>query len=361
MKNWQDTDRIFKELDKRMSCGGNAAICTIVNIKGSAYRRPGAKLLVSEEARMIGSVSGGCLESNLQEVGQGVLKTGQSKLVHYDTSGTEDMLWGFGLGCNGAIDILVNPVTREQAELVDAVRQRLAGDAPFGLVTALAENSPGATFIVDGKGISSTAPEWKTIETALVPKFLELLSGDRSTLLEVDGVRLFLDVLTPPPHLVVFGAGDDSLPLEHYASEAGFRVTLVDHRPAFLSEERFPGAFRLVQARPEDGLARIPSTEKTYAVVKTHALIHDKEWIRRLLNETPIPYIGLMGPRTRREEILQEIKPEGSARIFGPVGLDLGAEGPEQVALSIVAEILAVHSGRKPFHLRDRQQAIHAP
>ena len=358
MKNWQDTNRIFRELEKSLSRGGSAAICTIVNIKGSAYRRPGAKLLVSEEARMIGNVSGGCLESNLREVGQGVLKTGQSRLVHYDTSGTEDMLWGFGLGCNGEIDILVNPLTTQQVGLVDSVRQRLAGDEPFGLVTALDDAS---CFIVDAKGISSKAPEWKKRENGMVQRFQELLTDDRSTLQEFDGVRVFIDVLTPPPHLVVFGAGDDSMPLERYASEAGFRVTLVDHRPAFLSEERFPGAFRLVQARPDDGLGRIPATEKTYAVVKTHALVHDREWMRRLLNETPVPYIGLMGPRTRREQILQEIMPDGSLRIFGPVGLDVGAEGPEQVALSIVSEILAIHAGRDPGHLRDRQRPIHAP
>lgn len=357
MKNWQDTDRIFKELERRIGQGKNAAVCTIVKIKGSAYRRPGAKLLVSEDARMIGNVSGGCLESNLHEVGMSALQTGQSKLVHYDTSGTEDMLWGFGLGCNGEIDILVNPVTTGQAGYVDAVRQRLAEDTPFGLVTML-DNS--RCFVVDAKGAPSGAPEWKKLESGLVQQFQRLLVDDRSELLEVDGVRLFLDVLTPPPHLVVFGAGDDSMPLERYATEAGFRVTLVDHRSAFLSDERFPGAFRLVQARPEEGLGRIPTTEKTYAVVKTHALVHDKEWIARLLNETPIPYIGLMGPRTRREEILSGVKADRSTRIYGPVGLDLGAEGPEQVALSIVSEILAVHSGRKPNHLRDRTQAIHA-
>jgi len=157
----------------------------------------------------------------------------------------------------------------------------------------------------------------------------------------------------------VAGAGDDARPLVAYAADAGFRVTVLDHRPALLAPEWFPQAARLVPARPEDPGIALPPAARSLAVVKAHSLAIDREWARRLL-AAGVPYVGMLGPRARTESILREIGMPEDERVYGPVGLDLGADGPRQVALAIVAELLAFIAGRSPRHLAQRREAIHA-
>jgi xanthine/CO dehydrogenase XdhC/CoxF family maturation factor len=170
---------------------------------------------------------------------------------------------------------------------------------------------------------------------------------------------VFADVLKAPPKLVVCGAGDDAIPLVTYATDAGFAVTVVDHRAAYLTAERFPGARKLVQARPDAGVGALDVDARTLVVVKMHAFEQDRDWLRMFLL-TPAPYIGLLGPRARAEKLLDLAGSPSAHRVFGPVGLDVGAEGPEQIAISIVAELLAVHARQQPGHLRERGAAIHA-
>ncbi len=157
----------------------------------------------------------------------------------------------------------------------------------------------------------------------------------------------------------MIGANDDAIPICAYASDIGFRVAVVDHRPALLAAERFPGAAARLALRPEEDAGALALGPRTYAVVKTHSFAQDRDWTRRLL-DGGVPYVGLLGPRARTQEILRQIGAEAADRVYGPVGLDLGAEGPEQVALSIVAELLAAHTSREPAHLREKESAIHA-
>lgn len=178
-------------------------------------------------------------------------------------------------------------------------------------------------------------------------------------LLRIGAQRVFFDVCLPPPWLLVVGAGDDAIPLVRIASLVGFRTLVLDHRPAYLSVDRFPDATRLVNAKGSDVPATLPIGDRSFAVVMNHSLVHDREWVRRLL-ETDLRYVGLLGPRDRAEEILKQVDAKNADRVYGPVGLDLGADGPEQVAVSVVSELLAVHAGREPGHLRDCEQAIHA-
>jgi xanthine/CO dehydrogenase XdhC/CoxF family maturation factor len=187
----------------------------------------------------------------------------------------------------------------------------------------------------------------------------ELLARRDSKLETFGDAEVFVEVLVPPPHLVILGAGDDAIPLCAFASEAGFRVTVGDHRSAYLTRDRFPAAARLIVGRPDEGRGAMPLTPRTYAVVKTHSFAHDRDWARILL-AAGIPYVGMLGPRARTLEILRQIGLEEDGRVHGPVGLDLGAEGPEQIAISILAEILSVHSFREPWPLRQKEGAIHA-
>jgi xanthine dehydrogenase accessory factor len=334
VKHWKETADVLSRVVRLADAGRRAAIATVVRIEGSAYRRPGAKFLVEEDGHTSGSISGGCLEGDVREVALEVLRSGASRLLRYETSADDSSVFGLGLGCSGSVEIFVQSASSGEAlEAAREVLDRLSGDRPFSISTTIRGDEAGRVSVLEPGG------EGK---------------ADRREKAEV-----FVESLQPPPHLLVFGAGDDAIPLCAYAADAGFRVTLVDHRPASLSRERFPAAFGLAARRPEETLAGLPAGPRAFAVVKTHSFAHDREWMRQLLSGG-VPYVGLLGPRARGAKILSEIGAAAGGRVFSPVGLDLGAEGPEQVALSIVAELLAVHSSRQPWSLREKEGAIHA-
>ena len=371
MNHWKETAEILSRLAELTAqgdaAGRRAALATVVDIVGSAYRRPGAKFLVEDSGGTLGSVSGGCLEADVREVAHGVVESGKPSLRHYN-AGDEDPVFGLGLGCNGLVDIFVQPATAGPlAECAAGLRERFAGDAPFALATVLAGDDAGATAAIDLREPTTLRPEGR-LDGAMAEIARSLrgpLAAGRSGVHEAAGRKVFLEVLAPPPHLVICGAGDDARPLVAYAADAGFRVSLFDHRPALLASEWFPQAARREVARPEDQEIVLPPARRSLAVVKTHSLAHDREWVRRLL-AAGLPYVGVLGPRARTESILREVlagrRLEGDERerVFGPVGLDLGADGPRQVAISIVAELLAFTAKREPRHLSERREAIHA-
>lgn len=358
MNHWKETAEVLSRLAELTAAGRRAALATVVHIVGSAYRRPGAKFLIEEMGDTLGSVSGGCLEADVREVAKVVLETGRPSLRHYSTGADEDVVWGLGLGCNGLVDVFIQSATEGPlADLAGWIWELLKGDSPFVIAT-----------VVDGEGLGSAlavGPEAAQgslgsadLDALVVEKARSLAPAGRSGAHPVGDRQVFFEVLPPPPHLIVCGAGDDARPLVAYAADAGFRVTLVDHRQGLMNPAWFPQAARLVLARPEEP-ADLPPAERSLAVVKTHSLTHDREWARRLLT-AELPYVGLLGPRARTESILKEIGMPGDGRVYGPVGLDLGADGPRQVALAIVAELLAFTAGREPKHLSERKEAIHA-
>ena len=360
MKHWQETSRIVGRIAELAAAGRRAAMATVVRIEGSAYRRPGAKLLVEEGGATRGGVSGGCLEADVREVALVVMRDGVPRLRHYETGDDDSTVWGLGLGCNGAVDIFVQPVTTEGA--VDAARRLralLAGDARFAVSTVV--RGPAAVLgrmLVTPPPPAAGSTGAPDLDREMARRAETLLAAGESKCHDVESAGAFTEVHVPPPRLVICGAGDDAMPLSICASQVGFRVTVVDHRPAHLSPERFPDA-ELAGRRPEDGLGGLPLGPRAYPVVMTHSFAHDREWVRRLL-ATDVPYVGLLGPRARRDEILHQIGATAAGRLFAPVGLCLGADGPEQVAVSIVAELLAVHTSSAPRHLREREGVIHA-
>jgi xanthine/CO dehydrogenase XdhC/CoxF family maturation factor len=305
-------------------------------------------------------VSGGCLEADVREIALQVIRTGAPRLRHYDTGSGEDTVWGLGLGCEGAVDILVQPVDEAFRELVvPRARELMRAAMPFALATGIRGPRTGRTALWARGSLAASSGDAE-LDAGLerdVPRLVERGAGE---IVEHGRHSLFVEVLTPPPHLVIFGAGDDAIPLVRLAMEVGFDVTVVDHRPGHLTGARFPPPARLALRRAEDGLEGLELGRHHHAVVQTHSLAHDRDWIRGLLR-SPVGYVGLLGPRSRGEELLDELGAHPGDRLYAPVGLDVGADGPEQVAVSIVAELLAVQSGRSPRHLRDRGGAIHAP
>jgi xanthine dehydrogenase accessory factor len=334
VKHWHETAAILDRLAK-LAEGERAAIATVVRISRSAYRRPGAKYLVERDGRATGGVSGGCLEADVRENALQLLDGGSPRLLHYETGSSEETVWGLGLGCEGAVDVFVQ---RAETELFARARDFLSQGSPFGLAEP---------FVIE---TAIKGPHLGRVEIANRP------ARGESRVEERGPDTLFVDVLEPPPSLLVFGAGDDSRPLASLAHEVGFQVTVVDHRSGFLTEERFPRPARLVLRRADEGVPKL--TRHHFAVVETHSLQHDRDWMRALVDQ-PLAYLGLLGPRARKKQLFHELGVREHERVYAPVGLDLGAEGPEQVAISILAEMLAVRAGREPLHLRAKRGGIH--
>lgn len=338
MKQWRETAEIVDRAIALASAGRRAALATVVRIEGSSYRRPGAKFLIEDDGETLGGVSGGCLEADVRDVGLRVIQTGVPKLLHYDTGADDRTVWGLGLGCNGEVDIFVQAATEPRTlEVLRQLRTRLDGASGFAIITT-----------IDGEG-----EQGRMMLADLAPRDI------RSRVESRGSERVFTEVLTPPPGLIVCGAGDDSRPLVAYASEAGFAVTVVDHREAFLAPSRFPSAKRRLCLRAEAAIEPMAVGPRTLAVIKTHSFVHDRDWLKVFLG-TPASYIGLLGPRTRADELLALLDVTSDGRVFAPVGLNLGADGPEQIAISIVAELLAVLARQQPGHLREKGLAIHA-
>jgi xanthine/CO dehydrogenase XdhC/CoxF family maturation factor len=344
MKHWRETRDVLDRLAALRQAGRRAALCTVIRVRGSVYRREGAKLLVADDGSTTGNVSGGCLEQDVREVALQVIQSGQAEVRSYCSS-DEITSWDLGLGCDGEVEVLIEPAPEPRRRERALLDERI----PFAVVRVL-PNGPRALVTPD-----STEG---TLDAEAVVRARDLLLTGRSAVEEMDGCSIFVESLIPPPQLVLFGAGEDARPLAQLAADAGFRVVVTDKRPAYLMSERFPAAAELVGS----GLA-LDETE--YAVVMTHNFAHDQEFVRLLLR-SPVPYIGMLGPRQRTERILGNLSREGAfdesqrERIYGPVGLDIGTDGAEQVALSVIAELLAVHSGRRARSMRERAAPIHA-
>jgi xanthine dehydrogenase accessory factor len=361
MKHWHETRAVLDFLALLPGEGRRAALATVVRVRGSAYRHEGAKLAVAEDGATAGNVSGGCLEQDVREVAVRVIRTGRAELRSYCSSADEIAAWDLGVGCEGQVDVFVEPATARPRE-----RQRLDGREPFAACCVLpgeeSGKGEGRRLIVTSSGTEGDLGS-KDLNDRAMSKARGLLGTDESGIHELAGRAVFIDVFEPPPQLVILGAGDDAQPLARFAADVGFRVVVVDRRPGYLTRERFPAAAALL-ASAGDGLAAVlPLDAACYAVVMTHHFADDLAYARALL-PTPTSYIGMLGPRQRTERILRTLAAEtqlDEGRVYGPVGLDIGTDGAEQVALAVLAEILAVRSGRRARSLRERGLPIHAP
>jgi xanthine/CO dehydrogenase XdhC/CoxF family maturation factor len=360
VKHWQELGQILDRVLLLAREGRPAALAIVTRIRGSAYRRPGAKLLVEDDGSLLGGVSGGCLEEDVRQVGLEVIRSGVSRVRHYETGGDDTRVWGLGLGCDGQVDVAVQPVTVAAVQATwGRVRGLLDQDFPFALSTVVEDGAAAQALAVGESGRLAGGLEDAGAEAEAEAAAAASLRTRRSSLHPAGSRTVFTEVLVPPPNLLVCGAGDDARPLAAFAAAVGFRVFVADHREAYLTAARFPAARRLLPLRPDQESGELPASGRTLAVVMTHSLKRDTEWVRRLV-ATDVPYVGVLGPRPRTEKMASGLGARERARLFGPVGLDLGADGPEQVALSILAELLAVSSGHEPRHLRERAVAVHA-
>ncbi len=361
MKQWLETREVLDFLTAARTAGKRAALATVVRVRGSAYRHEGAKLVVAEDGSTAGNVSGGCLEQDVREVALQVIRAGEPQRRSYCSSADEIAAWDLGVGCEGQVDVyveLAEPRPQERTLLNERRAFVCCGAMPGkgerpGKGKRLIVTSDGAEGDLGSNDLNARATE----------QARELLGTGESGIHEIAGRSVFFDVLVPPPQLVVLGAGDDARPLVRFAADVGFRVVVVDRRPAFLTVDRFPAAAALIQSAGDELGAALPLDAECYAVVMNHNFADDQAYVRALL-KTPVAYVGMLGPRQRTERILRNLAAEGpmdEGLVYGPVGLDIGTDGAEQVALAVIAEILAVRSGRRARSLRERQLPIHAP
>ncbi len=331
---------IVRHLTSAGACA-QSVLATLVTVEGSSYRRPGARLLVSDDGIRIGSVSGGCLEEDILERARKVAANGVPQLAVYDTTTENDLIWGVGLGCHGVVQVLIERLPLRPA-WADAVCRSLKEGQPTELAVVWRSGGSVAlgTYLINDKLITDN----------------DASDEDR---------KIYLETVSPPQQLAIFGAGDDARPLARLAKDIGWSVTVADPRLAFATLKRFPGADSLVCAPPDELVAQVAPGASALAVVMTHRYVHDLPILRSLLTR-PLAFLGLLGPKKRADKILDDlaaggfdVTPAMRARLHAPVGLDIGGDTPDEVALSIVAEIQCVLAGRDGRPLRERPRPIH--
>jgi len=357
MRELRDILAAFRSL----APGDVAVLASVVHAAGSTYRRIGARMLVLPDDRLVGLLSGGCLEGDLLLRAGEVRAQGSPRLVHYDASADDDIVWGLGLGCAGVVDVLLEPVSRERSGPLAWLAAWRDVRAIGVLATSLADAELGRRFALHPDGRFEGDPS-EAVRAAL----LQARNSGRSRRLASRAGALCVEVARPPRRLVIFGAGPDAVPVSCLGVELGWDVELVDHRPVYARAERFPGA-RVHFAPTEEAVARVLVDAETYVLVMTHHYVIDRALLSALL-PSPAPYVGLLGPKRRAEDLLDDLEadgvqftPEERARLHGPAGLDIGGEGPEAIALSLLAQVMAVAERRSGGSLRDRKGPIHEP
>lgn len=361
---------LYRELRSRLAKDEPAVLATIVDVEGSAYRRPGAKMLISPGTDSLGAVTAGCLEDTVVDMALDVLETGNPRIKTFDLMDTED--WGLGLGCNGVIDILLEPVDQSLEPALAAIDARDSVTIVTVVDSTDSEISIGDRMVLGCDGKPLSGPNHPRFTTELSPNIsqstAELHGTGQTGSIEVSTssgtISVCIDSVEPTPRLLLFGTQNDVQPVSRVGQEAGFDVLVASARGSQSTTEDFPFAHDIVITHPT-GIAEY-ADDRTYAILMSHNFIDDRLALETLLTESSVPYVGLMGPRERFQEMREELSEEGTTltesqleRISTPVGLDLGGDQPGQIAVSLVSEVLAVHNGRPGGRLRERSGPIH--
>jgi xanthine dehydrogenase accessory factor len=373
MKEMKDIILAYDEARKH---GRQSALATVVHLNGSSYRRPGARMLVTDEGRMTGAISGGCLEGDALHKALLVMNQQRAKLISYDTSDEEDTKLGVQLGCNGIIQILIEPLSPENpfnpVELLKKINARRQCAVLMTMFDMENKNQdqPGTCLLLEedgsihgeikdvllGKAAGEDARDALRLQQSLFKKYK---TADRN-------ISTFIEFIRPATSLVIIGAGNDALPLLGIADVLGWEASVVDGRASHATTERFASACQVLVSRPEKVLEQIHIDNQTVFVLMTHNYQYDLAMLRILL-QTNAQYIGILGPKKKLDRMLDEMEADGKAwekeqlnRIYSPVGLDIGAETAEEIALSVIAEIKTVLAGKSAQPLRLKEDQIHS-
>jgi xanthine dehydrogenase accessory factor len=327
-------------------------LATVYETAGSTYSKAGHRILLAGSGDYRGLVSGGCLEGDLAERSRGVIASGKAAAVTYDLRDSADELWGLGVGCNGLLRVFLQPLlVANDYEPFRTIADCLAGTRPAGVATVVesgrADVAVGATAVADASGERLFGAADGVAQQLREAGRVALRSASAQLATE-QGCRILYAPLKPIPKLLVLGGGLDAIPLVGMAAELGWFVTVADHRPGYLARGGFERAERAVLVEPEKLAAALPLAEYDAVVVMSHHLATDRKYLAEL---APVGsrYLGVLGPRARRDRLLTElaaVAPQLRERLKGPVGLDIGADSPESIALSILADLQAALSTR---------------
>ena len=368
-KEIRDILAAFKEAKNQ---GRQTALATIVQVEGSAYRRPGARMLVEDNGKITGAISGGCLEGDALKKALLAINQQQNKLVTYNTLHEDDKDFGVQLGCNGIVHILFEPIDPDHENNPIALLEKcFLQRKPAVVVTLFSLNNfyghqPGTCFFFNEEKWNSTLNNVnleEEITEAAITAF-----NQQSSLQQPcgnDEFTAFAEWIQAPIALHIIGAGNDALPLVEMANVLGWQTTIIDGRSSHANRQRFLKAHNIIVGTPAQVIQKIISDERTVFVLMTHNYQYDLEIFPFLL-QTNCKYIGILGPKKRLEQMLSFLKKEGEyltneklSMIYGPTGLDIGAEAPEEIALSILAEIKTVLAKCQGTFLRDKTDFIH--
>ncbi len=369
----KELSEIVSAAESLRKSGSKGALATVVKVRGSAYRRPGARMLFSERGREAGFVSAGCLEADLMERARKVMASDLPTLISYDTSSADDLIMGLGLGCNGTVEILLEPVNENIDFKLKFFRDLIGKKQRGVLATVFREKGFSGSLgrVLTVSNDKSTQHNLENVELAGMvahDAFAAFRTGAnmiKAFEIENSNFEILIESILPPLPLVIFGAGPDAQPLIKFAHELGWHTTLVDHRPAFATKENFPLADSVIISHAEELSKKLEIGPQTVAIIMTHNFPTELKLLRLLL-PSPARYVGLLGPKSKFDLLGQHLRQEGFEptkeqlkKLHTPVGLDIGAETPEEIAFSIVAEIKAFLEGRGAGFLKNLDGPIH--
>ena len=369
---------IIEAFENAQQQSKQAALATVVHVDGSSYRRPGARMLVTEDGELTGAISGGCLEGDALYKALFAMHQKKNMLVTYDTTDDDDAKLGMGLGCNGIIQVLIEPIDpADVANPIELLKKVISKRKDAALVTLFSlENrritQPGTCMLCTDEKILSHNSLDSFLKSIMEDEARQALSDQSSSFKkytsESYNVTAYIEFIKPVVSLVICGAGNDVVPLAQMAVILGWQTTIVDDgRDKNTKETRLQSSCQLLITKPEKVLSQIDIDDQTVFVLITHNYNYDLAMLRQLVQKD-ITYIGLLGPRKKLERMLEELEQEGIhltekqlSVIYCPTGLNIGAETPEEIALSILSEIKAVLAKRQPVtFLKNNPETIHS-
>lgn len=362
MKELKTILEAFKSIDL---VERKAALATVVRVHGSSYRSPGARMLITDDGKWVGSISGGCLEGDALRKARQVMMERKPMTVTYDTREESNQNLGIGLGCNGVIDVLIEPIELSPVNTIHLIEKIVNQNEPVMLATACRGKLTGSKLLVDTNGNTLFNTFDEVIATAVKQDLSVLVDTLSSKVKTFEDTDVFLELIQPSISLIIFGGGFDARPVSELAKSLGWNVQVTDECVAHVAPVFFPTADKLSLCQREFIDRDFSVTRYTACVLMSHNYEYDRDVLRKLL-KTEAPYIGLLGPRKRLDKMLEEFKKDRIIlnttdfhRIHSPIGLDIGAETPDEIAVSIIAEIQSKFTNRSGGFLKYRSSPIH--
>ena len=371
----RELDAIISKYELLKEQDVECVLATVVHVEGSSYRRAGARMLIDEFGNITGAISGGCLEGDALRKALHAMHQQKNKLVTYDTSDEDDAVIGAQLGCNGIIQVLFEPLDYEdEFNPCELLKKLIDQKNPLAIVVQFnlnkSKDQQGTKLVIsETSEVLGRKPEKELFDHILEqarltvknnkPHFAEYLIGEETH-------HIFIQNYQPPVKLIIVGAGNDAQILEQQADLLGWDVVVTDGRPTHANKERFTGSCQIIVSKPEQTRENIEIDNRSCFVLMSHNYNYDLAVLKLLLAQKMIPYIGILGPLKKYQRMLTELGEEGFDlkredvnNIYAPVGLEIGAETPAEIGLSILAEIQSVLTGKNARSLREKSSPIH--